>query len=86
MEEQRRETLLDLCAFHEDSVERLACELRLTPRSAGCSTRSTQDERIKCLEELVEGLMRMLPAIVAYQVKAIVADHMKKELTPKLHR
>lgn len=67
-----------LCEFHEDSIERHACKMRLTPVTAGCSSKPTPQEQIKCLEDVVQGLMRMLPAIIA--------DEVRKELAPKLHR
>jgi hypothetical protein len=52
--------------------------MRLTPMSAGCSSKPTPPEQIKCLEDVVDGLLRVLPAIVA--------DEVRKELEPRLHR
>ena len=78
IEQQRRELDLLLCEFREDSVERHACKMRLTPMSVGCSSKPTPPEQIKCLEDVVEGLVRMLPAMIAEQVR--------KELEPKVHR
>jgi hypothetical protein len=78
MEELRKGLARELCELHSDSVMRHTCMMRETPFSPVCSRKPTAQEQIKCLEEVVEGLMRMLPAIVAEQVK--------KELAPKLDR
>ena len=77
-EQLRKELDLLNCEFHEDSVERYACLMRLTPVSGACTSKPTPPDQIKCLEDLVDGLMRAIPAIVA--------DQIRRELTPKIHK
>lgn len=75
---ERRQLERSLCELEDNNVERYTCIMRGMRISGACSTKPTSQEQIRCLEGTLDGMMRLIPLIIA--------DQVQRELAPKIHK
>ena len=67
-----------ICELKDDPMERELCLLRLSRPALSCSSKATAQEQIRCLEGAIDGLINLIPSIVA--------DQVQKQLAPRIHK